>query len=103
MTRVVADTNIIISSLFWGGHPHEVIRRGISGDYQLVTSSEILDEVIDRLRNKFQFPEEGIQQLIDMLLTHCHVVEPTSRFNVARDWKDNRVIECAFDGGGQIT
>lgn len=98
MTRVVPDTNIIISSIFWKGHPHEVIRRGIIGEYQLVTSVEILDEVVDRLRNKFHFPEEGIQQLIDMLLTYCYVIEPTSKFDVVRDKKDNKIIECAFDG-----
>ncbi len=98
MTRAVADTNIIISSVFWRGNPHEVVRRGILGEYQLVTSTEILDEVADKLRNKFQFPEEGIQQLIDILLTYCHVVEPSSKFDVVRDKKDNKIIECAFDG-----
>ena len=98
MTRVVADTNIIISSVFWRGNPYEVVRRGILGEYQLVTSAEILDEVVDRLRNKFQFPEEGIQQLIDILLTYCHVIEPTSKFDAVRDKKDNKIIECAFDG-----
>lgn len=61
MTRAVPDTNIIISAVFWRGNPYEVVRRGISGEYQLVTSAEILDEVADKLRNKFQFPEEGIQ------------------------------------------
>jgi|SRR3989344_3237577 len=98
MTRVVADTNIIISSVFWRGNPYEVVRRGILGEYQLVTSAEILDEAVDRLRNKFQFPEEGIQQLIDILLTYCHVIEPTSKFDAVRDKKDNKIIECAFDG-----
>ena len=61
MIRVVVDTNIIISSIFWRGKPYKVIRRGIIGDYQLVTSLEILDEVVDKLRNKFQFPEEKIE------------------------------------------
>ena len=98
MTRVVADTNIIISSVFLRGNPYEVVRRGILGEYQLVTSAEILDEAVDRLRNKFQFPEEGIQQLIDILLTYCHVIEPTSKFDAVRDKKDNKIIECAFDG-----
>lgn len=98
MTRVVPDTNIIISSVFWRGNPYEVIRRGILGEYQLVTSAEILGELADKLRNKFQFPEERIQQLIDILLTYCHVVEPISKLDVVRDRKDNKILECAFDG-----
>ncbi len=97
MIRVVPDTNIIISSVFWKGNPHEVIRRGIMGKYQLVISAGILDEVADKLRNKFQFQEESIQELIDILMTYSHVVEPASKFDVVRDKRDNKIIECAFD------
>ena len=98
MIRVVLDTNIIISSVFWKGNPHEVVRRGILREYQLVTSAEILGEVANKLRTKFKFPEESIQELVDILLTHSHIVEPTAKFDVVRDKSDNKVIECAFDG-----
>ena len=98
MIRVLPDTNIIISSLFWRGNPYEVVRRGILGEYQLVISAEILGEVADKLRNKFQFPEEKIQELIDILMTYCHIVDVTSKFDVVRDKKDNKIVECAFDG-----
>ena len=98
MIRVVLDTNIIVSSVFWKGNPHEVVRRGILGEYQLVASAEILDEVANKLRTKFKFPEESIQELVDILLTHSLIVEPTSKFDVVRDKSDNKVIECAFDG-----
>ena len=98
MIRVLPDTNIIISSIFWRGNPYEVIRRGILGEYQLVISAEILDEVVDKLRNKFKFTEENIQELIDILMTYCHIVDVTSKFDVVRDKKDNKIVECAFDG-----
>lgn len=98
MIRLVPDTNIIISSLFWRGNPHELIKKGILGEYQLVTSAEILEEVVDKLRNKFQFPEESILELIDILMTYCHVVDTVSKFDVVRDNKDNKIVECAFDG-----
>ena len=98
MIRILPDTNIIISSVFWQGNPYEVVRRGILGEYQLVTSAEILDEVVNKLRNKFQYPEESIQELIDILLNYCYVVEVKSKFDVVRDKKDNKIVECAFDG-----
>ena len=28
---------------------------------------------------------------------YSHVVEPSSKFDVVRDKKDNKIIECAFD------
>ncbi len=98
MIRVLPDTNIIISSVFWRGNPYEVVRKGILGEYKLVLSAEILDEVADKLRNKFTFPEESIQQLIDILMTYCDIVDVKSTFDVVRDKKDNKIIECAFDG-----
>ena len=84
MIRVLPDTNIIISSVFWRGNPYEVIRKGILGEYQLVISAEILDEVVGKLRNKFKFPEKSIQELIDILMTYCHIVDVTSKFDVVR-------------------
>ncbi|MEK6941028.1 MAG: putative toxin-antitoxin system toxin component, PIN family [Nanoarchaeota archaeon] len=98
MIRVLPDTNIVISSVFWRGNPYEVIKKGILGEYQLVISIEILGEVVDKLRNKFEFPEESIQELIDILMTYCHIVDVTSKFDVVRDKQDNKIIECAFDG-----
>ncbi len=98
MIRAVLDTNIIISSVFWKGNPHEVVRKGILGEFQMVMSAAIMEEITDKLRNKFKFPETGIQELIDILLTYGHIVEPSSRFNVVRDKKDDKILECAFDG-----
>ena len=31
-------------------------------------------------------------------MTYCHIIEPSSKFNAVRDKKDNKIIECAFDG-----
>ena len=93
MIRVLPDTNIVISSAFWIGNPYEVIKKGILGEYQLIISAKILVEVVDKLRNKFHFPEENIQELIDILMTYCHVIDVTSKFDVVRDKKDNKIID----------
>ena len=98
MIRAVPDTNIIISAVFWRGNPNEVIRKGILREYQLVMSAEILEEVAGKLRNKFKFPEESTQELIDILQAYCQIVEVTSKFDVVRDEKDNKILECATDG-----
>ncbi|MBI2580750.1 putative toxin-antitoxin system toxin component, PIN family [Candidatus Woesearchaeota archaeon] len=97
MIKAVIDTNIIISSIFWKGNPHDVVKKGISREYQLVTSAEILEEVTDKLRNKFKFPEENLNELVNIFLTHSRIVEPTSKFDIVRDKNDNKIIECAFD------
>lgn len=98
MTSAVPDTNIVISALFWQGAPHEVVRRGLLGQFGLVTSNEIIDEVSGKLRGKFGYPEEEIAQVVDIMLALFHVVSTSSTFREARDAKDDKVLACAVDG-----
>lgn len=88
MTRVVPDTNIIISAVFWSGKPYQVVVRGLKGEYQLVTSPEIIDEVVEKLRNKFSFPEDKIGEHVNILLTLYHVINPSAKLDVVRDKSD---------------
>jgi uncharacterized protein len=97
MIKVVLDTNIIISSVFWIGNPYKVVMKGIKKEYLLLTSIKILDEVVDKLRNKFKFPEDEIENLINVLLVNCQVVESKSRFDIVRDKSDNKILECVVD------
>lgn len=45
MTRVVADTNIYISALMFGGLPGAFLDLAFAGSFVLVTSSALLDEL----------------------------------------------------------
>lgn len=96
--RVVPDTNILISSVFWRGKPYEVISRGLKGEYILITSKEILEEFVNRLINKFGFPEDQLAKLIEAIFNNYHIVQKVSTLNVVRDPNDNKIIETAIDG-----
>lgn len=102
MTRVVTDTNIIISALFWRGKPHEVIVRGLNGEYRLLTSPPIIDEVITKLRNKFNFPEEKVEEQVNIMLSLFHIINPITKVDIVRDKSDNKIIECAIDGQAEF-
>jgi putative PIN family toxin of toxin-antitoxin system len=54
--RVVADTNIYISALMFGGVPGTLVDLGLAQLVQLVTSAPILDELEEKLR---QIPCDG--------------------------------------------
>lgn len=98
MIRVVPDTNIIISAIFWKGKPYGVVRRGLEGEYSLVTSKEVLAEVVDRLKKKFNFPESDILLYIDIIFTYFYIVRKPSKFDAVRHKSDNKILETAFDG-----
>jgi len=48
MIKVVADTNIYISALFWHGNPYKFIHLCFEGKARLVISRQIIDELGDR-------------------------------------------------------
>ncbi len=98
MIRVVPDTNIIISAIFWSGKPYQVIMNGLKGNYQLVTSPEIVDEVLSKLRNKFQLPEDKIEEQANILMSLFRIIISTTKIDVVRDKSDNKIVECAIDG-----
>ncbi len=97
--RIVPDTNVLISSVFWRGKPHEVINRGLNGEYALITSKEILEEFLTKLINKFGFPQDQLSKLIETIFNDYHIVQKVSTLNVVRDPTDNKIIETAVDGG----
>jgi predicted nucleic acid-binding protein len=42
--KVVMDTNVFVSGVFFGGPPYQILKAWQSGVFELVVSQEILDE-----------------------------------------------------------
>jgi predicted nucleic acid-binding protein len=43
--KIVIDSNVFISSFFWGGYPREVFERVINGFDELFITDEIIKEI----------------------------------------------------------
>ena len=94
--RVVLDTNILISALFWRGNPYKVVSNALEKRYSLYLSDEILNELEEKLRIKFEFPEDKIRNHIEILREHGKVIKPDVEVGIIReDPDDNKVLECA--------
>ena len=55
--RVVADTNVFISALMFGGLPGRFLDLALRQKFTLVTSKALLDELDEKLRGKFAVSE----------------------------------------------
>lgn len=44
--RVVLDTNVLISAIFWGGTPLKILNLWIENKIEVVISKEIFEEYI---------------------------------------------------------
>ena len=58
--KVVIDTNIYISAIFWGGKPRGVVDLGRNERILIFTSSDIEEEIVEKLRIKFRLAEDEI-------------------------------------------
>jgi len=99
MTRVVADTNVLISAVMFGGIPDRFLRAGLALQFQLVTSGGLLEEFDRKLRTEFHQPPLEADEICEKIASVADIVSPSRRISaVLKDPDDDRVLECAMDG-----
>lgn len=101
MTKVVVDTNAIISAMGWkDSKPRKVIDGCLYKKWNLVESMDLLKEFIGVIqRPKFDFiSQEDKKEFLINLMNICVIVEPKKKLNVIEeDPDDNLVLECALE------
>jgi hypothetical protein len=77
MTRVVLDTNVLVSGLLFGGGPGEVLGLCKTGEHRLTMSRAMLDKLLRVLAYPMlQLSEEEIHYLLYAeVLPHVEIVE----------------------------
>ena len=96
--KVVLDTNIFISSFFWGGNPRKIIERIINGEDTLFICNEILSEINSVIsRPKFNVENRYITRFIKSIEDIAnHVTLKGMSQQICRDKEDDKIIECAL-------
>lgn len=97
-TRVVLDTNILISALVYGGNPQDLLELIVVKQITGVTSLSLLVELIETLAKKFNFSPEKVHQVEGKIKKSFEFVYPVKALNVVRDEDDNKVLEAAVEG-----
>lgn len=97
--RVVADTNILVSAILFGGPPEQVFLAALRGEIQLLTSLSLLKEFEKVLKEKFTLSTDLAREIIEEVKEVAEIVEVSSRIKaISYPDEDNRVLECAVDG-----
>lgn len=102
--RIVFDTNVLVSSVFWEGNESRLIELAEKGIFEAFTSPFILDEVVNVLSSvKFQLNEDQVESIAEYFLSIMHIVEPRLNIDIIHDDpSDNRIIECAVSCNANI-
>jgi putative PIN family toxin of toxin-antitoxin system len=101
MYRIVADTNIYISALFWHGNPYKLIHLCFEGKAKLVVSKPIIEELERVLltEEKFHMEREDVAMYSRIILSNADLVAPNFTLKVIeKDPADDRILECAVEG-----
>ena len=101
MIKVVLDSNVLISSIVFGGNPRKIFKKIIEGKIKLSISLSIIEEIREVLGgDKFKYSPAVLNIIINELLAITEVVEPMEILNVIDDDPDdNRILECAVEAG----
>jgi len=103
MLRVVVDTNVYISAIFWGGKPRHLIDLGRDDKIQIFTSEEIEQEISDKLMTKFGLNADDAGRVMADFSTFTKSIRVSSRIHVVKDDPDdNKFIECAVECGAEF-
>jgi len=96
MVKVVFDTNVLVSSIFWKGKPYQVVRKAAKAEFRNFVSNEMLAELEEVLHRDFEIDSAGIARITSTLLLFSSVLKPVVKHEiVADDPDDNIIIDCA--------
>ena len=101
VTRVVIDTNVVVSALLFGGVPGKLIPLWKGGRIRPLASKEIIEEYLRVLAYpKFQLSEEEINYLLyQEILPYSEIIRTKRGLVIVKqDPADDMFIRCAVAG-----
>ena len=98
--RVVLDTNVLMSGIFFTGAPARILAAWAEDELDLLASVDILAEyrrVGDRLGKRY--PLVDVDRVLDLVIRESRIVEPVPIPADACDDKDDvKFLACALAG-----
>jgi putative PIN family toxin of toxin-antitoxin system len=97
VTKVVLDTNVLISAIVYGGNPRKVLEAVISGTVQMAVSEDLIKEMQAVLqRTQFGLSLQFIHNTVAELTSVAEWVAPEKHHElIPEDPSDNLVLDCA--------
>lgn len=101
--RIVADTNVIVSALVFGGLPRRIFELSEVGAYEFFYSPHIQDETHRVLKEKFLWDERKLATYLADFWKIGFRVAPVQHIQVVtEDPDDDRILECALSARAEV-
>ena len=103
--RIVIDTNVLVSGLFFAGIPFKILEGIKEGKYRTVVSKDIVDEykrTIDKLAHQCPDIIDANSQL-ELIVLSSDICQPPKLIKpVCTDPEDDKFIACAMASKAKI-
>lgn len=102
--RVILDTNVFVSGIFFTGPPHQILKAWRNGKLTLVISAEILEEY-QRVSAALaeQFSTIDLKPVVEFIMVHAEMVAaPPLPEPVCTDPDDDKFLACAVTGNARL-
>jgi len=102
--RLVIDTNVFVSGVFFSGKPHQILDAWRRGEIELILSSEILAEYQATGRElAHQFRGTNLTPWLELVVSKATMVATRPLDTpVCADPDDDKFIACALARGAKV-
>lgn len=102
--KVVMDTNVFVSGIFFSGPPYQILKAWQSGEFELVVSPEILDEYrrVGEILAE-ERPNIDLSPILTFVVEHAKVYKPVRlKEPICEDPDDDKFFACALASESKI-
>lgn len=96
--KIVVDTNVIISGVFFGGAPMQILSAIVSSKVTACATTEIVDEYLEIVDEMVSRKQGTINRdILSPLIRSLEMIEPQTHVEISRDPDDDKFLGCAKD------
>jgi len=100
--KIVIDTNVIVSGIFFNGKPRELLRECFNGKYEIICTKEIFLEYVETIEKlSKRYKQRVREEIIPILLDNVTIIENVDDGKYSRDPDDDKFINCAKSSGAK--
>jgi len=102
--RIVMDTNVFVSGLFFSGPPFQILEAWQAGEFELIVSREILNEYrrVGEILGE-EHPGVDLKRVLNFVVEHAKVYRSAVlKESICEDPDDDNFIACALASESKV-
>lgn len=96
--RIVIDTNVVISGVFFGGKPRKILEAVMKKDITACANTSIIDEY-EEITTEMIIRKQGHirRDILAPFIAKLEIYDPVADLHICRDPDDDKFLSCAKD------